>query len=126
MVIFSYFGLIFLSYLTFDFWFAKTPITPDPELGSLYYFNGIVSVFLFIFIIYNFKYESFKYQQIIDDQVKGLSELSFKLMVQKDEILLNSNKIKEKSQVFENQNKLISDIEASVKHCIYQIYCKLR
>ena len=109
VVIFSYFGLIFLSYLTFDFWFAKTPLTPDPELSSLYYFNGIVSVFIFIFIIYNFKYESFKYQQIIDEQVKGLSELSFKLMAQKDEILLNSNKIKEKSQVFENQNKLIFD-----------------
>jgi len=27
--------------------------------------------------------------------------------------------------MLETQNKLISDIEASIKHCIYQIYCKL-
>ena len=27
--------------------------------------------------------------------------------------------------MLEKQNKLINDIEASIKHCIYQIYCKL-
>ena len=27
--------------------------------------------------------------------------------------------------LIEKQNKLISDIEASIKHCIYQNYCKL-
>ena len=27
--------------------------------------------------------------------------------------------------MLQNQNKLISDIESNIKHCIYQIYCKL-
>ena len=27
--------------------------------------------------------------------------------------------------MLETQNKLIGDIEANIKHCIYQIYCKL-
>ena len=42
-----------------------------------------------------------------------------------DDIELLKARIDNIELMLQNQNKLISDIESSIKHCIYQIYCKL-
>ena len=42
-----------------------------------------------------------------------------------DDVELLKSRIDNIEVMLENQNKLISDIEASLKHCIYQIYCTL-
>ena len=42
-----------------------------------------------------------------------------------DDVELLKSRIDNIDLMLENQNKLISDIESSIKHCIYQIYCKL-
>ena len=42
-----------------------------------------------------------------------------------DDVELLKSRIDSIELMLENQNELISDIEAIIKHCIYQIYCKL-
>ena len=42
-----------------------------------------------------------------------------------DDVDVLKSRIDNIDLMLENQNKLISYIEASVKHGIYQIYCKL-
>ncbi len=42
-----------------------------------------------------------------------------------DDIELLKARIDNIELMLQNQNKLISDIESNIKHCIYQIYCKL-
>jgi len=42
-----------------------------------------------------------------------------------DDIELLKARIDNIEVMLESQNKLISDIESNIKHCIYQIYCKL-
>ena len=42
-----------------------------------------------------------------------------------DDIELLKARIDNIEIMLESQNKLISDIESNIKHCIYQIYCKL-
>ena len=42
-----------------------------------------------------------------------------------DDVELLESRIDNTELMLENQNKLISDIEASIKHCIYRTYCKL-
>ena len=42
-----------------------------------------------------------------------------------DDIELLKSRIDNIEVMIEKQNKFISDIEANIKHCIYQIYCKL-
>ena len=42
-----------------------------------------------------------------------------------DDVELLKSRIDNIEVMLENQNKSVSDIEASIKHCIYQIYCKL-
>ena len=42
-----------------------------------------------------------------------------------DDIELLKARIDNIEVMLQNQNKLISDIESNIKHCIYQIYCKL-
>ena len=43
-----------------------------------------------------------------------------------DDVDMLKSKIDDIELMLENRNKLISDIEASIKHCISRIYCKLR
>ena len=42
-----------------------------------------------------------------------------------DDIELLQSRVDDIELMIENQNKLFNAIEANVKHCIYQIYCKL-
>ena len=42
-----------------------------------------------------------------------------------DDVDVLKSRIDDIELMLGSQNNLISDIEASVKHCIYQIYCKL-
>ena len=42
-----------------------------------------------------------------------------------DDIELLKLRIDNIEMKLQNQNKLINDIEANIKQCIYQIYCKL-
>jgi len=107
LVIFAYFLSILGIYLVYDFRYSAFPITPDSELGFLYYPNLICAITVFFFIVYNFKSQSLSYQSIIKAQVDDLSQLSFKLMLQKDEIVIKSNQLQQKSLVLENQNHSI-------------------
>ena len=42
-----------------------------------------------------------------------------------DDVELLKSRIDNIEIMMEKQNKLINDMEANIKHCIYQIYCKL-
>ena len=42
-----------------------------------------------------------------------------------DDIELLKARIDNIEVMLQNQNKLIGDIESNIKHCTYQIYCKL-
>ena len=42
-----------------------------------------------------------------------------------DDVDMLKSRIDDIELMLEKQNKLISDVEASIKHCRYQIYCKL-
>jgi len=42
-----------------------------------------------------------------------------------DDVDVLKSRIDNIELMLEDQNKLISDIEASIKHCIYQVYCDL-
>ena len=42
-----------------------------------------------------------------------------------DDVELLKSRIDNIEITMEKQNKLINDMEANIKHCIYQIYCKL-
>jgi len=106
-VIFAYFLAIVSVYLIFDVCFSSHPISPDPEINFLYYPNLIFSIFIFTSVTYNFKYQTNKYQKLVDNQVKDLSELSFKLMAQKDQVTITANQLRQKTSVLETQNKSI-------------------
>jgi hypothetical protein len=108
-LIFFYFLLILTTYIVYDLHFSKTPLSPDLEIDFLYYPNLIFSISVFTLVIYSFKFQTNKYQKIVDDQVKDLSELSFKLMAQKDQITITSNQLKQKTIALETQNKSIFD-----------------
>ena len=43
----------------------------------------------------------------------------------KDDVDMLKSRIDNIELMLEKQNKVISNIEASIKPCIYQIYCKL-
>ena len=104
-----YFLSLLVLYLVFEVFFSKSPLQPDSELGFLYYPNMIISISLFFFIIFNFKKETQNYQNLVDAQIKDLSQLSFKLMIQKDQLALTSNRLKNKSEILEQRNKSIYD-----------------
>ena len=42
-----------------------------------------------------------------------------------DDVAMLKSRIETVELMIEKQNKLINDIEASIQHCIYQIYYKL-
>ena len=54
------------------------------------------------------------------DQVKNQMAQS-----SNDDVDMSKSRIDNIEAMLEKQNKLIKDIEASINHCIYQIYCKL-
>jgi serine phosphatase RsbU (regulator of sigma subunit) len=64
---------------------------------------------MYIFVVYNFRFESDRYQEIVELQNKDLSALSFKMMMQKDDALIASNQLKQKTALLEKQNKSIYD-----------------
>jgi serine phosphatase RsbU (regulator of sigma subunit) len=106
-IIFGYTFLICLVFLLHDFYFQYQPRIVDPALRFSYYPNFGMAFLMYVFVIFNFRYESDKYQEIVELQNKDLSTLTFKMMLQKDEALISSNLLKQKSSILEQQNKSI-------------------
>ena len=98
---------ICVLYVLHDAWFQYHPQIVDESLRFSYYPNFFVAFLMFIFVIYNFRYESDRYQEIVETQNKDLSALSFKMMIQKDEALIATNQLKQKSAILQQQNKSI-------------------
>ena len=59
------------------------------------------------------------------DQVNGQMKNYTMGQTTNDDVDVLKSRIDNIELMLENQSKLISDTDASVKHCIYQIYCKL-
>ncbi len=102
-----YIGLILISVFVFEFHFAHNPLEPDPNLGFTFFPNLFLAFFLFVFVMLHFKSETEAYQKIVEEQNGDLSQLSFKLMSQKDEIIISSNKLRQKTNQLEQQTKSI-------------------
>jgi serine phosphatase RsbU (regulator of sigma subunit) len=100
---------ICVLYILHDAWFQYHPQIVDEGLRFSYYPNFFVAFLMFIFVIYNFRHESDRYQEIVEAQNKDLSALSFKMMIQKDEALIATNQLKQKSAILQQQNKSIFD-----------------
>jgi len=100
---------IAISYILYDAVFQHNPQIVDEGLQFSYYPNFLLAFSMYIFVIFNFRYESDRYQEIVELQNKDLSALSFKMMIQKDEALIASNLLKLKSAILEKQNKSIFD-----------------
>ncbi len=98
---------ICVLYVLHDAWFQYHPQIVDEGLRFSYYPNFLVAFLMFIFVIYNFRHESDRYQEIVEAQNKDLSALSFKMMIQKDEALIATNQLKQKSAILQQQNKSI-------------------
>jgi serine phosphatase RsbU (regulator of sigma subunit) len=99
--------LILASLLVFELHFAKNPIEFDPKLAFTYFPNLFLAVFIFFFVMVHFKSETEAYQKIVEEQNGDLSQLSIKLMSQKDEILITNNKLRLKTSQLEQQAKSI-------------------
>ncbi|HRH34561.1 MAG TPA: SpoIIE family protein phosphatase [Catalimonadaceae bacterium] len=108
-LIFGYSLLGISGFLSIDAWYAFHPLTPDPNLSFGQYPNVALSFSMILFAIFIFKREATDYQKIVEIQNKDLSNLSVKLMFQKDEALIASNQLKRKSRILEQQNQSIVD-----------------
>lgn len=108
-LIFMYTLAIGAVYVLHDAVFSHQPVIYDEGLSFCYYPNFAMAFLMYVFVIFNFRYESDRYQEIVEAQNKDLSALSFKMMIQKDEALIASNMLKLKSAKLEQQNKSIYD-----------------
>lgn len=97
------------SFLILEKYFLSFPLHPDPGLAFGHFPNVIISFGMITMIIYIFKRESIDYQSIVQAQNRDLSNLTVKLMFQKDEALITSNQLKKKSKILEQQNQSIVD-----------------
>lgn len=105
IALYSVFGV--LGYMSVEVWFGANPLTPNPNLDFNQYPNMLISFCMILFVIYIFKKEATDYQYIVEAQNKDLSNLTVKMMFQKDEALMASNQLKRKSKILEQQNQSI-------------------
>lgn len=98
-------GLFILNEVTF----VHHPKILDPNLAFSYYPNLVLAFSMFMMLVFIFRHDSDRYQQLIEAQNKDLSALSFKLMHQKDEALIASNLLKQRTSQLERKNKSILD-----------------
>lgn len=85
------------------------PSVVHPGAGILYYPNFFVAFLIFLFVLYHFRFESDRYQEIVENQNHDLSALSLKLMAQKEAAEVAGNLLQQKSSLLEGQNKSILD-----------------
>jgi serine phosphatase RsbU (regulator of sigma subunit) len=109
LTILVYTVLIALVYIFHDVYFQHHPQISDSHLAFAYYPNFGLAFAMYIFVLYSFRFESDRYQEIVELQNKDLSALSFKMMMQKDDALIASNQLKQKTSLLEKQNKSIYD-----------------
>jgi serine phosphatase RsbU (regulator of sigma subunit) len=98
---------ICILYVLHDAWFQYHPQIVDEGLRFSYYPNFFAAFLMFIFVLHNFRYESDRYQEIVEAQNKDLSTLSFNLLIQKDEAQYATTQLKEKSSILQKQNNSI-------------------
>jgi serine phosphatase RsbU (regulator of sigma subunit) len=108
-VIFTYTGLTVALFILYEIFFAHQPKIADPNLAFSYYPNLVFAFLMFLLLVFIFRHDSDSYQQLIEAQNKDLSALSFKLMLQKDEALISSNLLKQRTAQLERKNKSILD-----------------
>lgn len=108
-IIFGYSILGIAGFVAVDTWFSIHPLSPDPALSFGHFPNVALSFIMILFAIFIFKKEAIDYKKIVEIQNKDLSNLSVKLMFQKDEALIASNQLKRKSRILEQQNQSIVD-----------------
>ncbi len=89
--------------------FRYEAVLMHPGSGVLYFPNLFVSFLIFLFVLYHFRFETDRYQEIVESQNRDLSALSQKLMAQKDEAEVAGDLLKQKSSLLEGQNKSILD-----------------
>lgn len=97
------------GFLVLEFAFLGNPLNPDTNLSFGQYPNELISFGMMGFVIYIFKMEAIDYHRIVESQNADLSNLTVKLMFQKDEALIVSNQLKKKTKLLEQQNQSIVD-----------------